>query len=773
MLLDRKLMDKYLFYMGFVPSIVSCIAVILVLLILYSNLHDRQNSRQLSFIASLYNLINLDDPQIFSTLSESLLVAGDFYSISIVDANNVVLRSSGVPLDGGLNLSLAERPAWQAGESQFFSIPISYLQFDQAQPGWVLLRSSASQGSLWLYRGAILVLLFSAFSLTAVRHLSRRLRHQLTKPLNLISEGFEQLRQKKYGMQIEEKEKGILTPLIDNINGLSTELKETHDNLQNTIDQSLVDLRESLETVEIQNIEIDLARKNAVKANQAKSEFLANTSHEIRTPINGIIGFANLMRKTPLDSKQTEYVETIEESAKVLLLNINDIIDYSRLEIGKLNLDYKPVHIRDLIDESQKFILANSLDSGFELPTKVNDNTPLKLLGDPMRVKQVYNSLLNTTIELCCSKSISTFIEVEDRDDNQVTIKISLVTHGHYSDDPRLREAQQILMSPNPNTEVLTSKNQMGLIIAKGLVKRMQGHIGFATKPNEAIFWFTVLLGQPNQQTGEAESHELSTTRILVVDDNPSNRRLVCELLKDLNVDAESASSGEEAIDLCAKTKYSLVLMDIQMPGLNGFETTERIRKEEADGSRTPIVALTAHAVEEEKSMLLMSGMDDFLSKPIGESEIKELLARWTNHASLQKPSESGADTPPNVRQLSKSEPVDLSSCLKLAKGKRELAKDMLDMLINSLETEIAAIETHWRQKDYAKLQEVVHRIHGGACYCGVPRLLKISATLDKNLNKKQFDNSQEHIDELLASCQELLQWRQSHDLHTLFTASA
>lgn len=781
MLIDKKLMDKHLFLLGFLPPLISCFVTVFISLALYNFLHEREDARQRAFISSLYNNIQLQDQVTFNFISDSLLVSGAYYSIALFSADNTLQASRGTPIEME-NVSIAspdETSIWKSGDKLFFSIPINYLKGQQSRSGRILICGSSHNNTLWLYQSFIYLIILSICTLFLIHLLTRKLRLQLVKPIIIISENIAQLRQKNYGHSVNENEISIFSPLIKELNQLSEELDVSNQNLKNTIDQSITELKETLETVEIQNIEIDLARKNAVKANQAKSEFLASTSHEIRTPLNGIIGFANLLRKTQINDKQSEYIDTIEESANILLLNINDILDYSRLEIGKLNLDYKPVDIRSIIEETQGFVLTNNTEAETQLPTQFSYNTPLKLLGDPLRVKQVYNNLLINAIELCPSSSIATYVDIEDRDDNQVTLKITIKAKGQFKENQKLNEAQKILISPAPDNEQLTRKNHMGLIIAKGLVNRMHGDIALVIKPTEASFCFTLLLGQPNVDNSESNTVEKFHNKILVVDDNPSNRRLVCELLADIGVETQSASSGEQAIKLCQHEYFSLILMDIQMPGLDGFETTKCIRDMETNGTRTPIVALTAHAVEEEKSTLLKSGMDDFLSKPIGETELKELMSRWTKYSPEKKSQaepitaeeENIEELTANPEKLSKkTQPVNISSCLNLAKGKQDLAKDMLEMLLASLTKELVDIKLFWQEKDYGALHEVVHRIHGGACYSGVPRLLDSSAKLDKTLKDKHYDACESQLNTLISHCEELINWHDSHDLHVLFS---
>ncbi|VUD56509.1 Signal transduction histidine-protein kinase BarA [Thalassocella blandensis] len=795
-MINHKILDRRLFLLEYAPSLITCLLISLLFIILNFQYQRNNEELQLNYIRSLFSDQQNIDTDLFEKHSKSLLLTGSYQSISLLNQERKIVAQFGLPLsDTDLTMLREGKQHWTKN-----SIKHTLLQAktNTGEQYSIHVASSTKNIELWAYRSLLIVLATTLVALGLIYAINRKFRENLKSEGTLIETALTRLEKGEYGEIVESQQHSLFQPLQNKVNSLSISLQTSTQKLQHTIDQSVKDLEETLETVEIQNIEIDLARKNAIKANQAKSEFLASTSHEIRTPLNGILGFTNLMRKTNLTPQQEEYLETIEDSAQVLLLNINDIIDFSRLEIGKLNLEYKPIYLRDLIKESQKYILTHSNLSDVILNTDEKSSIPAKLLGDPLRVKQVYTNLLSNALTLCQSHKITTALEIHNREDNQSLLKVELICHGEGLDIRELQTAQTLLRSPDPAHEKLTNKNHMGLVIAKGLVERMNGEIGLSTREQATVFWFTVLLGKPNVEVSSDES--ASVTSILVVDDNPSNRRLICELLNDLHVLVTSAGSGQEAIELCKKQNFSLVLMDIQMPGLNGFETTQIIRENEEKNCRTPIVALTAHAVEDAKSQLLLSGLDDFVSKPIGETELKELLNRWVSYSSLNAPakkleqpeessrpstlpehsvsqpplshssspqSSSPQSSSPNIEGVKK--PVDITESLNLAKGKADLARDMLVMLIDSLRQEFPTIKQLWENKQYDAMQDIIHQIHGGACYCGVPKLLASSKTLDKALKDQQYDRCKPLVDAFFYSSQELLDWADSHDVASLF----
>ncbi len=781
MLINKKQLEKKLCHISFIPLAVISFVLILSLAALFIGHMYREDEHRLNFYTSLFDNIQTNSSAQFDTLANTILASSNYYSVSLIDKNNKILFSQGVITDIPTQENTQLKKTTYSINGKTIHLSSVNLVNDQHKTsGWVAISKSSDTSILWYFEALIFTLVISVSGFLLILLFNRRFEKTLLKSTSSISKGLDALVNEKFDEQITTKESEIFSPLATKLNVLAKKLAHTHDNMQNTIDQTLIDVKESLETVEIQNIEIDLARKNALKANQATSDFLANTSHEIRTPINGIIGFSELLRKTNIDAQQREYIDTIEDSAKMLLLSFNDIIDYSRLEVGTLNLDYKAVNIRDIIHDSEKHLRSLHKAEPIDINHKVVNNVPTKLLGDPTRIKQVYHNLLQSAAELTHTKEISIYAHSEQRDDNKISLKISFTIPGQHEQNELIKKAAYVLSSAAPDKELLTNKYLMNLVIARGLVTRMQGQIGLAIKDHEAVLWFTIELGHSearNQNQNQDDSHTLPPPQaptILIVDDNPSNRKIAGELLKEMGVDSDTANSGRVAIEKNSTKKYSMILMDIQMPEMSGFEATELIRAQEGNEKRTPIIALTAHAVEEEKSKLLISGMDDFISKPISSSELAELLSRWTDYSIPDTdnalPSIPAIPKAQNKSATSWKNPVNISQSVELAKGNRALAKDMLSMLLSTMKADIEQMQEHAKTEHHEALHQIVHRIHGGACYCGVPSLLKASSTLDKKLKNSSELNYREAIKELTKSCEELLSWEEDHDIELLFS---
>lgn len=280
-------------------------------------------------------------------------------------------------------------------------------------------------------------------------------------------------------------------------------------------------------------------------------------------------------------------------------------------------------------------------------------------------------------------------------------------------------------------------------------------------------------------QEAESEEHRnRPSASVLVVDDNPANLQLASELLRGLNTNVVQASSGKEALDICAKQHFDVIFMDIQMPGMDGIETTRRLRATESGGRRTPIIALTAHSMTEQKYELLVAGMDDCVSKPVSEAQLAHIVNRWVVqggkkevvvtpqelHNSITQPRMPAiADLTDDVTS------VDILACLRLANNKPKLARDMLVMLLQNLEAERNEINTAFEQEDFSRLEELVHRLYGSCCYCGVPRLKKISGLLDKLLQAKQYEQAPGAMLSLNKAIDDVLSWGHNRDIDAIF----
>ncbi|AYC32147.1 response regulator [Pseudomonas cavernae] len=727
--------------------------------------------------------------------------------------------------------------------------------------GWVELELSHHSTLLRGYRSLFASLLLIVAGLFVTALLAVRLSRTINEPLRQIKQSVGQLKDGRLETRLPPLGSHELDEVASGINRMAEALQNAQEELQHNIEQATEDVRQNLETIEIQNIELDFARKEALEASRIKSEFLANMSHEIRTPLNGILGFTRLLQKSELSPRQQDYLGTIEKSADSLLGIINEVLDFSKIEAGKLVLEHIPFNLRDLLQDALTLLAPAAHAKQLELVSLVYRDTPLALIGDPQRLKQILTNLISNAIKFTRAGTIVVRAMVEDENDDQAQLRISVQDTGIGLADEELRHLFQAFSQADNSLSRQTGGTGLGLVISKRLIEQMGGEIGVTSVPEQGSeFWISLALpkgradaedlpraplrgrrvavlerhalarqalqhqledcglqvlqypsldalheGIAAQRHGEqpiglavlgvtaqelpperlsqriwelegldckslvlcptteqALYHDLlpvassqlqakpactrklqqallellgprqpraenpaplasRAARLLCVDDNPANLLLVQTLLEDMGAEVCAVDSGYAALERVQQQRFDLIFMDVQMPGLDGRQTTEAIRQWESqrDGGALPIIALTAHALANEKRALLQAGMDDYLTKPISERQLAQVVLKWTGLALRNQGQERAVDTHAG-KTLSV---LDAEEGLRLAAGKADLAADMLSMLLAGLPADRQAIHQARQAGERLALIERVHRLHGATRYCGVPQL--------------------------------------------------
>ena len=730
-------------------------------------------------------------------------------------------------------------------------------------------------------KGGLLTLVILIASMIVALRLSRK----ISKPVQTLTNTVKKISSGDYKIRINDQSPGDLGVLESCVNIMTEELQSSHSYLNAQIDESTRELQETMEELEIRNAELDISRSKAIQASKAKTEFLADMSHELRTPLGGILGFTELLENTNLESQQRDYAEIIKKSAHNLLYIIDDVLDLSKIESGKLEINNSEFNIVDIVEEVIDLLIPIAYEKSLELFYYIDKGTPNIINSDPNRAKQILINLIGNAIKFTEKGFVSLHIGSHQEDNLSTQLIFSVTDTGIGMNQLQRDRLFNAFTQADKTIERKFGGTGLGLVISKKLAQLLQGDIDFKSQYNrgstftlrisaeckqqeynpdpsflnkhiclvdqqktcctavqnmldlwgcktdtytqiptelssydlaiinicsscmndEAIRSFipknkstTPLLAivstrshkklndiknygfndavfhsakhvfikqsaskliNPDIKSAEMEQpankalFEWSGLNVLVVDDNDINLKLAEIILTKNGAQVVTAESGQQAIDLTKNHHFDLIFMDLQMPDMDGYESSIHIR-ENKNNDDTIIIALTANAMASKESRKFeQCEINDVLIKPVNETSIQNTIDKWLKNKINRK---QQIDADHEIELFSKSE------ALKLAAGNIQLANELTGMLINELPSYLQIITEALASQNIEQLRQQAHKLHGAARCCGTLTLRHAAERLESDIDNNISNNLEPNTQLLLKEIEKLINTDQS-----------
>ena len=493
------------------------------------------------------------------------------------------------------------------------------------------------------------------------------------------------------------------------------------------------------------------AKEQAEQSTRAKELFLANMSHEIRTPMNAILGMSQLLAKTPLAPKQSNFLHAITTSAQNLLVIINDILDLSKLDADQMSIEHVGFNVSRLCAQLEKTLLYKAEEKGLQLLIQVSPLVPDVVIGDPYRLTQILLNLAGNAVKFTHKGTVVVACDVVNFHNGEVTLTFVVRDTGIGIDAAYLQRIFQEFSQEDSSITRQFGGTGLGLSICRSLARLMHSEIVIESAKNRGTtIHFTLELPvgtvddlPQRHTTASANLHELRGKRVLLVEDTEYNRLMAKTFLTNAHMTVTEAENGAEAVELAAAQPFDLILMDVQMPVMDGFEATRHLRQQLR--LTTPIIALTASAISGEKARCLAAGMDDYLAKPFYENELLQLLCDWMLMPTGRPVSPPEPPAPPAPQ----GELYNLNVLLDMARGDQKFVSAMLQTFVSSTQHSINSLHAALAVGNLEGLHAATHQLRPSLRHLQVQPALELLEALDAWTLPFSFDDLQPLVENI------------------------
>lgn len=492
------------------------------------------------------------------------------------------------------------------------------------------------------------------------------------------------------------------------------------------------------------------------ESSKIKEQFLANMSHEIRTPIHGIISLTQFVLNTMPTEEQKNYLDLIRKSADTLLVIVNDILDLSKIDSGKMTFEEIPFNLKDTFSASVSAFIPKTIEKKVELKTEISSELPEEIIGDPVRLTQIINNLLGNAIKFTEKGFILIGARLKEKNEEYNVIEFTIKDSGIGISEDKIESIFESFTQAGNDITRKFGGTGLGLTITKQLIEKQNGSIHVESKLNEGTtfkFCIPYKISNSNQsKTYTMVQHTTTLTtdlKILVAEDHDINRFIIQKMFKEWGITCDFAFTGIEAVEQATKKIYDIILMDIEMPDMNGYRATEIIRSElPYPNNATPIIAMTGHAMNGEKEKCISIGMNDYISKPFKPDELKNKILELTNSVTSEMNNETnltkettGSSETNNASALTSEPPkvtIDLTFLKEISDNNDDFFVEFIQMFLVNTPKSIADIEANILTQDFDAIRQAAHKAKPSFNYVGLKECSTLAAKIEESAKKNE-----------------------------------